>query len=463
MVTFQPNPPEYSDSDRILAENSYSSLLQDTMLLGGKAAQFRAGKEVLPMIGIRQSDTRCKIKTVGTTPVYLGDLDAVCRAASDSGDGAVRIRIRDLTTDEVLTILYDCSANTISAAEDQVLNTEDGDRASGNDTLVITAENSNGQSGGDPTGEIVVSVEDLGTADDGIVDHNLVITPGSAISGERFYEISRLSDKAANELFNNERQDSNTTAELQALLGKYAIGGNYGSFVGTDPYDPPDGPVGGAWIGWVLNMILDNISAVYDEVIPIPQGHIAEQIVAPPPGTNRIGMHVLRQDNSSGVVVVPGNTNNALTKSSSVNEILGKVFDYWGSFDVEAAAKAVRGAIYADAPLTYDDIVGGVGLVYTLGGNIAGCGASVAPNPVCQSSDPICGFQWAGRQPRNVRIEWDGNKSTKGWYMYACIDPCSLGPGGEGCQCLDGCTPVRIAIYQGNGVWGQAYEANPST
>ena len=447
MAFFNPTPaPQAPGAGQVADENCYSLYLQATMVRGGSGPVFRNG-DVQPFIGILQSATPCKIKSEGTNAVRLGDLDLVARAASEDGDDAVRIVLTDITSSETLTIIYDSGA--ITAAEDQVLNSETGDNASGNDTLVITAENSNGETGGDPADEIVVSVD---------ADKNLIITPGANITGTRLYTIERLNDVQAVEALGAEASDSDDVTAFQALLAKYAVGGNYGGFVGSDPNSPPDTDVNGAWIGWVLNMIGDNIATTYSDRIFIPPQSVGSTWGAT--GTNAVD--VVRNVNEAGVVVIPGSTpaGGALTRSLNTNLILSAVFRNWGSADREAAAADVREAIYTDPPRTWEEVVGGFGWVGASVANLRSCSApGCGPTgPICDDTG-LCGI--CGPQPRNTFIAWDGDYVYDGvtghWCIFSCVDPCQISNGI--CVCLTGCTPIRAAVWYER-TWHAAYEEN---
>ena len=451
------SPATTNTTDRLAAEDAYSPLLQATQLGDGLTAQYPRSAEAPPNIAARHTECRAKIKTAvvdaNAVAISLGDLNVVQDFSERTGDETLRIELKELGTGEILTILFDKAAGTISAAEDQVLE-NDGTRASGNDTLVITAENSNSGSSGDATDEIVVSLDG---------NKNLLISPGSAIATEKFYEVRRLNDTEALKRVADGITDDITENQTTALLDKYGIGLSYSTtqnLVGADPYAPPTGgSVDGRWIGWVLSMVGANITDNYEEVVEIPVGW------GDAPNLNTVSVKRIEASTTvqAGVTLLP---NGGALRSNPISDILQPVLDGWGAIGgaAEEVARLVRKYVYANAPYTTDEVLPGLGYVEMWRGTLQTCsGDECTGGPICEPGG-FC-YSTCNSQPRNTQIVWDGTFNPPGtsppnapigvWRIKSCVDPCT--PSNGECLCLTGCTPF-YAAYWWDGRWYPLYE-----
>jgi len=266
------SPPSYNTTGRVAGKDAISTYGQGTLLEGGAKGQYAHGRgEANPAICNRNNEAPLEFKLDTAAAIKLGDLDVVAdHVAKDPAISAVRIYIKAELgeTDEYLTVIYDTSAGTISAAEDQVLdnNSESasyGDRASGNDTLVITAENSNGGTAGDATGEVVVSVD---------AAKNLVITGGSASPADLILTVQLQSDKeaavgisaallAAQEA--NNFDGSSVIGDFETYLTDrgFDVAGLKTIAAGASWSSPPS-KVEGQFLGWLLLLFGANVGTV---------------------------------------------------------------------------------------------------------------------------------------------------------------------------------------------------------
>ena len=266
------SPPSNNTTNRVAGKDAISTYGQGTLLEGGARGQYAHGRgEANPAICNRNNETPLEFKLDTAAVIKLGDLDVVAdHVANDPAISAVRIYIKAELgeTDEYLTVIYDTSAGTISAAEDQVLdnNSESasyGDRASGNDTLVITAENSNGGSAGDATGEVVVSVD---------ADKNLTITGGSASPANLILTVE-LQDDASAALLISEALEAAQSAN--SFTGSSVIG-DFETYLTDRGFDvaglktlaagsswsSPPSKVEGQFLGWLLVLFGTNVGTV---------------------------------------------------------------------------------------------------------------------------------------------------------------------------------------------------------
>ena len=395
-------PPEYNNPERtagLVGQTGEYTILGDTT-----KGQFAYGVGIVtPALAIQTAEAPTKFKTSGSAAISLGNIAEIKDFADTSGALSIVFDFIDDTSGESLTILYE--NDVISAAEDQVLD-PDGIRTSGNDFFVITAENSNGGTQGDPSDETVVSISAKG---------NLTITPGSGVSGDRLYTLRRLSDyeiitRVKDELLALGEEPG--PGDIDAVLEKYGLD-NVPSLVGGGSFDEyPTNPVDGSWLGWLLSFQGVAYDYVYNDVHIVPISYVDNN------GQFTEGFARFSIGRNSSLFIA-GLGGSGETRTASLGQLLGVLLSNWGN-QPEAAYQEIYktvGLVPTDAAL--NDLWNEAFILHS-----AEC--FFQPDEIESPDAPNCGglpFAWSV----TYQETWEQNLVTGWWLGKANVPGCNSG------------------------------------
>jgi hypothetical protein len=421
------SPPEFNNPERIAGLVGRTG--EYTILGDGINGQWAYGRgTVPPALAVQTAEAPTKFTTTGSTAISLGNIEEIADFTATSGGLSVVFDFIDDTSEESLTILYESDA--ITAAEDQVIS-GDGSRSSGNDTFVITAENSNGGGAGDPSDEIVVAISAEG---------NLTITPGSGITGERVYTLRRLSDfeiitRVKDELL--ALGDEPGPGDIDAILEKYGLD-SVPSLVGGGSFDEyPTNPVDGSWVGWLLSFQGVAYDYVYSDTHTVPISYVDNdgQLV------EATATFPISRTSS---LYIAGLGGSGETRTASLGQLLGVLLSNWGN-QPEAAYQEIYktvGLVPSDASLNelWND-------AYTA--NSGECFRQ--PGQLESTDGPNCGgipFGWSV----TYEATWEQVLVTGWWLGNANVPACGVGEASNGCctECVWPATEVGVSLGLSN-------------